>query len=131
MGREIIRPGGSFELHYSHLRRAVRILPQVDAYRLLQDAVVTALQSFELKFWEEFFQEEGEANCIYWARLVGIYDSVHENIIRALGRRRDGDDSLWLALVGVAPSPPRFPTSLDFTSDDMTGFIMYFDDVSP
>ncbi len=127
MGREIIRPGGSFEFQYSQLRRAVRIMPQNDVFQLLQEAVLVALQIHEQKFWEELFEVEGEDNCIYWSKLVGLYDPVHASIIKALGRRRDGYESEGLALACDPPSPPPLPAFLDFSSDDMTGFLMYFD----
>ncbi len=129
MGREIVRPGGSFELRFSQLRRTVRVVPQIDVLQLLQEAVVEALQTFEQKFWEELFAEEGEENCVYWAKLVGIYDPVHESIIKALVRRQDGDDSAWSALTQAPSAPPPYPAFLDFTSDDMTGFLMYFEDL--
>jgi hypothetical protein len=127
MARTIILPHGSFEYEFSQLRRAVRILPQADVLALLQDATLQALRDYEQKFWEELFMEEGESNCRYWAKLTGILDPVVDGILRALGRRRDGDDSEWLALSRPAPTPPLCP-ALDFTSDDMTGFLMYFEE---
>jgi hypothetical protein len=127
MGQKIIAPGGSFETEFSQLRRTVRVVPQADAYLLLQNAVLMALKNHELKFWEELFLEEGEENCIAWAKLVGLYDPVHASIIRALGRRRDGDESEWFALPRVEYLPPPYPNFLDFTSDDMSGFLMHFD----
>jgi hypothetical protein len=106
----------------------VRIVPQVDVTRILQDAVLAALQSYSDKFWEELFMEEGEENCIYWAKLVGLLDPVHEKLIRALGLRKDGDASEWRALTGVAPLPPPIPASFNYMDDDMTGFMMWFHD---
>jgi hypothetical protein len=121
-------PGGSFAFELAQLRRSVRIVPQADVIRILQEAVLAALQDYEEKFWEELFLEEGEANCIYWAKLVGLYDPVIEKLIRALGLRRDGDASAWLTLVGVAPPPPPPPALFNFMNDDMTGHMMWFDD---
>ncbi len=129
MGRKIIMPGGSFEFEYSQLRRAVRVVPQADVFSLLQNAVVTALRNYNKKFWEELFMEEGEKNCVMWAKLVGLYDPGHAKCIRALSRRRDGDASEWLALTGVESPPPAYPPFFDFMSDDMTGHFMHFDDL--
>jgi hypothetical protein len=106
----------------------VRIVPQVDVIRILQDAVLVALQDYEKRFWEELFLEEGEENCIYWAKLVGLFDPVHKKLIKALGLRRDGDASVWLAMTGAAPPPPPFPADLKFMNDEMTGFTMWFGD---
>jgi hypothetical protein len=91
----------------------------------LQEAVTVALQNYELKFWEELFMEEGEENCVFWAKLVGLFDSVHEKIIRALGRRRDGNDFEW-QILRCALSPPPKPPAFNFMDNNLTGFMGYF-----
>jgi hypothetical protein len=94
---------------------------------MYRKAVLEALQIHEQKFWMELFLE-GKSNCIYWAKLVGIYDPVVGNILEALAQREAGDASAWIELARVDPVPPPSPTPIDYTSNDMTGFMQWFDD---
>lgn len=123
----IISPGGNFEGGLNRLRRSVRVMSHDVIAQVLQEAVVVALQHYELKFWEELFLEEGESNCVFWAKLVGLLDPVHEKIIKALRRRKDGDAFGWQVLLLALPPPPELP-ALNFMDDDMTGFLEYFHD---
>ncbi len=71
---------------------------------------------------------EGKANCIYWAKLIGIYDPVISDILEALNKRETGDATPWTNLARVDPTPPPIPSWIEYTSNDMTGFIQWFDD---
>jgi hypothetical protein len=90
-------------------------------------AVVQALQIFEQNFWEEFFSVEGESNCIFWAKLVGIFDPDVQSIVTALALREAGDALQWDNIAREVQLPPPVPASFNYWSNDMTGFMQWFD----
>jgi hypothetical protein len=94
---------------------------------MLESAVHQALLEHELKFWEELHDVEGTDSCVFWAKLIGIFDPEIRDILLALDKRAKGDSSLWVKFTCIASSPPPLPSWIDFTSDDMTGFVQLFD----
>jgi hypothetical protein len=108
------------------LRRSFRVVPRTTIDEVFVDATVRALQSYELHFWEELYFEEGEEGCIYWAKLVGIFEQGVRRVIRALSRRAKVDSEEWVCLRKFEPSCPELTANTPFWSDDETGYLMWF-----
>jgi hypothetical protein len=86
---------------------------------------VEALREYELKFWEEFFEEEGEENIYFWMKLVGLYIPETLRVIQALVSRKRGQMGPWLELTRDLPSEPPYCRKGDFFSNDLGGLMMW------
>jgi hypothetical protein len=84
------------------------------------------LKAYELKFWAEFFDEEGEDNVTFWMKLVGLYEPQCIRVIRALGSRKKGNPVLWASISGDEPPVPPYCHDGIFYTNDLGGLMMWF-----
>jgi hypothetical protein len=108
------------------LCRSFRIVPLAEIDDIFFQAVADALRAYELDFWEEFYMEGGEGDCISWMLLVGLYEPGCLRVINALRRREKGRADKWSKLTMQLPRAPQFREDIDFTSDEPCGTLLWF-----
>ncbi len=124
--RRAIAPEGHSFNELRSLRRAFRVVPQSEIDETFIKAVTEALRDHELRFWEELFEEAGEDDCVFWMKLVGLYEPQCIKIINALWLRSKGRPDKWLKLTEKISVAPKFREDLDFKSDETCGLMMWF-----